>query len=218
MMGGGRCLLLLWMLTVSVCLAGCRSAPPPPGPGAPGSGPATRQAGEALAGRRVLMVVAPRDFRDVELVQPRDALALAGATVEIASTQRGTVTGADGLQVEATVTASEADATAYEAVVFIGGPGMAPRVTDPALVGLARRATKAGKLVGAICVAPGILAEAGLLNGVEATAFESELERLRKGGARLAAAPVVTSGRIVTANGPGAADAFGKALVGALSQ
>jgi len=68
-------------------------------------------------------------------------------------------------------------------------------------------------VVGAICIAPGILARAGILKGRKATVFPSEIEALKRNGAFYTALPVVIDGRIVTASGPEAAEEFGKALV-----
>jgi len=67
--------------------------------------------------------------------------------------------------------------------------------------------------VGAICIAPGILARAGILKDKKATVFPSEIETLKREGAHYSALPVVIDGKIVTADGPEAAEGFGKALV-----
>jgi len=80
------------------------------------------------------------------------------------------------------------------------------------------KCTNAGKIVAAICIAPEILAEAGLLSGKKATAWSGSLEKLRAKGAKVENAPVVSSGRIITGNGPGAARAFGRAIAEALGK
>jgi putative intracellular protease/amidase len=71
-------------------------------------------------------------------------------------------------------------------------------------------------VVGAICIAPTILARAGLLTDLDATAFPTERDELIRGGAHFVADPVVGAGRVFTANGPGSAELFGWRLAAAL--
>ena len=84
---------------------------------------------------------------------------------------------------------------------------------------LAVEANKAGKPVGAICIAPCILAKAGVLKGRRATVFPGKeyTDILREGGATVVRAAVVEDGLLVTANGPNAAARFGDALIRALA-
>ena len=81
---------------------------------------------------------------------------------------------------------------------------------------LAKDADAKGKVVAAICIAPRILANAGLLEGVKATCYESETEAIKKLGADFQPNDVVRDGKFVTANGPHAATDFGKAIAQAL--
>ena len=74
-------------------------------------------------------------------------------------------------------------------------------------------AVEAGKLVGAICIAPRILSEAGILNGKKATVYSSEAGVLRANGAIYTGKDVEVDGKIVTASGPHAAEQFGNTLV-----
>jgi len=71
-----------------------------------------------------------------------------------------------------------------------------------------------GRLLAAICLAPPVLARAGVLAGKRATAYpaQSAIIELKRGGATYVVEPVVRDGTIVTASGPEAAAAFGAAL------
>ena len=62
----------------------------------------------------------------------------------------------------------------------------------------------------AICLAPVVLARAGILKGKKATYYEStaSFREMKAGGAVLVNKPVVADGRIVTANGPAASKEF----------
>lgn len=161
---------------------------------------------------RVLMVIAQDVFRDEEYAQPKQILESRGAEVSTASVHAGNCRGKLGTSAHAGLGIAEARAEDYEAVVFVGGGGAQCFFDDPVAHRLARDAFEAGKVVGAICIAPSVLARAGLLEGVRATAFPSQEADLRAHGAIWTGIPVETDGRIVTASGPEAAAAFGEAL------
>ena len=164
----------------------------------------------------VVMVIAPRVFRDEEYAKPRQVLEDRGARVVTASVAPGECIGKLGMKAVAEISVSEALSRPWDAAVFVGGGGAEVFFDDPSARELARRTLAADKVVGAICIAPSVLARAGLLEGVEATAFPSQKGDLIAHGARWSDGPVVTDGRIVTANGPEAAVAFGEALASAL--
>jgi len=181
------------------------------------AGPTDRSEDQPLVGQRVLFVVAPKDFRDEEYTVPHETLTEAGAEAEVASLETGTAVGADGTEVQVTLAAKDATPDDFAAVVFVGGPGMMEYLDDPDLTGLAKRFAEAEKVVAAICVAPAILAHADLLKGRRATVWESEEETLEEKGATLAGEDAVVDGRIVTAPGPDAAQAFADAIEATLS-
>jgi len=163
--------------------------------------------------QRVLAVIAFEQFRDEELVVPREVLEQAGVGVTVASSALGTARGKLGAQVEVDVLLADAKAGDYDAVLFIGGPGSKGYWDDPAAQRLAREFHEAGKLVGAICSAPIILARAGLLEGRSATCFEGDRAEFAKGGAAYTGAEVTLDGRFITGNGPVAAEAFAYTMV-----
>lgn len=158
---------------------------------------------------RVLMVIAPAVFRDEEYAHPKAVLEARGAEVITASRAVGPCQGKLGMTAEATVALADAEASGYDAVVFVGGGGAETYFDDPSAHRLARATLEAGRVLGAICIAPSILARAGLLHGVRATAFASQKDDLIAHGARWSEGPVEVDGPIVTANGPDAARDFG---------
>jgi protease I len=83
---------------------------------------------------------------------------------------------------------------------------------------IAKDAAAKGKVVAAICIAPSILARAGLLKGKRAAAWRAQQSDLRRYGARWVPQPVVRVGKIITANGPKAARRFGETLAAALAE
>ncbi len=104
----------------------------------------------------------------------------------------------------------------YEGVAFIGGPGMVELVENSEFVKLAKEFYDAGKLTTAICIAPVILANAGILKGKKATVWSGAEEEIKKGGGVYTGKSVEVDGKIITANGPPAAEDFGEAIVEAL--
>lgn len=160
-----------------------------------------------------LLVIAPETFRDEEYADPKRVLEAAGFDVTTASVNAGVCTGRFGLEAVADVALKDVDTDRFDVVAFVGGGGAKIYFDDPIAHRVAREAIEADKIVGAICIAPSILAHAGLLKGITVTSFPSEEADLAEHGATWTGRPVEVDGRIVTANGPDAATAFGEELV-----
>jgi len=94
----------------------------------------------------------------------------------------------------------------------VGGGGASEYFNDKTAQNIANDAVQAGKLLCAICIAPATLANAGVLKGKKATCFSSVESSLVKGGATVEKRDVVQDGKIITANGPGAAKEFAKTI------
>ena len=165
--------------------------------------------------KKVLMVIAPSNFRDPEYYEPKKALEDRGIKVLTASTSK-TAKGAEGGVVNVEVLLKDAKADDYDAVVFIGGPGAYQFHDDKAAHELAKDTASLGKVLGAICAAVGTIAKAGVLNGKKATCFSGIADILKAGGAIYTGEGVTVDGNIITADGPKSAKAFGEALAKAL--
>jgi protease I len=165
---------------------------------------------------KVLIVIAPEKFRDEELAEPVAALTKAGIGYEIASTRRGTCTGMLGAKVNATLSLDDIDPKSYDGLIIVGGSGSQAHLWDDEMLPpIVRFFHDKMKVIGAICLAPAILARAGILKGKKATYFESpaSFREMKAGGAVLVNQPVVTDTRIVTANGPAASKAFAETFI-----
>lgn len=157
-------------------------------------------------------------FEDIEAIAPVDILRRGGVEVALVSiTAEREVTSAHGVRFVADTTIAEIDWTQADALFLPGGlPGATNLdACQPLREGLLRHA-QSGRLVAAICAAPMVLGHLGLLEGKKATCypgFENELK-----GADATGALVERDGQVLTGKGPGAAMAFGYALLEALGK
>lgn len=170
-----------------------------------------------VSGKKILMVIAPDGFRDEEFLEPKQVFESANAEVTVASKGVKVAKGKLGASAYVDIDISDVDALKYDAVVFIGGPGASVYFDDPAVHKIAKDAYSADKVVAAICIAPSILANAGVLKEHKATCFESESENVNVKSKGYTGNPVTVDGKIVTGNGPGAAKKFGQEIVKLLS-
>lgn len=171
----------------------------------------------------VLMAIAFKGFRDEEYLQPKKVLEQAGFSVNTTSTKMGMAEGTYGTTVVIDTDINKVDPNDYLALVFSGGEGMEKELDNPQFQKLAQDFVKAGKPVAAICIAPALLAKAGLLQGKKAAVWSSPLYKksikiLKANGAIYEDKPVVRDGNIITANGPAAAQQFGEAIVNLLNK
>ncbi|MDO8446384.1 MAG: DJ-1/PfpI family protein [Deltaproteobacteria bacterium] len=161
----------------------------------------------------VVFIIAEKVFRDEEYLVPKEVLAKAGIKVITASTTTGEAIGKLGLKVKPDTLVSQIDVDKLDALIFIGGGGAEQYFNDPIAHRLAKEAVEKEKILGAICIAPVILANAGLLKGKRATVFPSGADSLKKGGATYTGGDVEIDGKLITGCGPEAAEKFGTELV-----
>jgi protease I len=169
-----------------------------------------------LAGKRVVMVIAPDQFRDEELLVPRRMLEEAGATVKVASRSKMECKGMLGAQVKPDFLVSEVKMKEFDAIVVVGGMGSPEYLWgDIMLHALLAEANAANKTTASICLSGAVLARAGVLKGRRATVYKTpeSMKELEKGGAIYSGEPVTVDGNVVTGENPDAAKKFGEALI-----
>lgn len=151
-------------------------------------------------------------FEEMETVTPVDVLRRAGIEVVIASLHRKLAVGRCGIRVEADVFLAGLDVSGFDLLLIPGGPGVADLRKDGRAAALAGQFAAAGKPVAAICAAPLVLMDAGLLGGRRFTAYHSVREEL---GGGLEERVVVDDG-IITSRGAGTALDFALVIVAQL--
>ena len=111
-------------------------------------------------------------------------------------------------------TIAELDFDEYDMLILPGGvPGTPNLRACGRLMDEVVSFYKKGKQIAAICAAPGIFAELGLLKGIPATCNPSRDDLLTENGAILKENKVVVSGNIITSRAMGTAIPFGLAIV-----
>ena len=168
--------------------------------------------------KNALFVIAFEGFQDLEYSKSREILEAAGVKITVASSSLGTATGKFGKRVDSDLTINEVIVADYDAIIFIGGPGATEYIDNQTAHILVREAVKANKILAAICIAPEILAKAGVLTGKKATVWSSIIERssidiLKDNGAQYLDQEIVVDGKIITGNGPDAVEKFGQAIL-----
>jgi protease I len=169
---------------------------------------------------KVLIVIAPEKFRDEEFSVPAAALQKAGIGYDIASKTRGGCTGMLGTKVNATLSFEDVEPKTYDGILIVGGGGAQEHLWDDEILGeMVKYFHASAKVVAAICLAPVVLARAGILKGKKATYFNNPVSfrEMKSGGAVLVDKAVVADNRIITANGPAAAAEFADAFIRTLT-
>lgn len=161
--------------------------------------------------KRVLCLLV-EGFEEIETVTPVDLLRRAGVEVVIAAVHGKMATGRGGIRLEADVVLADIDAGAFDLLLIPGGPGVWELRRDGRAASLAKDYHAAGKPVAAICAAPLILLDAGLLAGRRFTAYHSVREELGGGLDER----VVVDGDLITSRGAGTAQDFALALIARL--
>ena len=171
-----------------------------------------------LEDKNILMIVASTNFRDEEFQVPESMFEKEGAKTTVASSSLNESRGMLSATVKPDILIADVKPSKYDAVIFVGGSGASEYWDDAKSHEIARSSLEQGKLLGAICIAPVTLANAGVLKGKKCTVFSSEAGKLREKGAIYTGTGVEIDGNIITANGPQSSKDFADAIVNALTE
>lgn len=191
-----------------------------------------------LAAKAILLIIASEGYHPAEYGFTRQALENAGFTVEIASDKMGTASGrpsADHVakckeaactkayedypqfaNAKVTKLVKDINPEDYAGVYLIGGPGALEFLDNPTTYLILQNLAIRAQPIGAICISPRILANAGLLERKMVTGWDGDnklAEVLAQAKAVYVKKPVVVDGNLITGNGPEAAQQFGQAIV-----
>ncbi|HCJ00321.1 MAG TPA: protease [Sulfitobacter sp.] len=160
-----------------------------------------------------ILILATDGFEQSELLRPLDDLKANGATVHVATPDGEAITGWDendwGKEVAADLKLADVKVEDYHAIVLPGGqinPDLLRANKDA--VSLIKSFADAGKTVAAICHAPWLLIEAGVIKGRAATSYASIATDVKNAGAHYEDSEVVVDQGIITSRSPEDLDAF----------
>jgi 4-methyl-5(b-hydroxyethyl)-thiazole monophosphate biosynthesis len=163
---------------------------------------------------KVLLPLA-EGFEEIEAVAVVDVLRRANIEVVVAGLHPGPVTSSRKITMVPDTAIDCVNSEGFDMIVLPGGqPGTDNLNSDPHIHRLLAEFQSSGKLIGAICAAPIVLAAAGLLTGKRATSHPGSSARLE--GAIYEDRVVVTDGNIITSQGAGTAISFALAIAARL--
>jgi len=169
--------------------------------------------GLSKSDKKILMIIASQNFRDEELLIPKKLFEKEGYSVVIAGTSLKPAKGMLGAVVTPQILIDQVKVDEYDAIVFVGGVGAKEYFNNSIAHKIAKEAVSKNKILAAICIAPRILAEAGVLKGKKATVWVSEEKILEEKGANYTGKSVEVDGNIVTGSGPQTAEEFAKIII-----
>lgn len=152
-------------------------------------------------------------FEEIEALCPLDLMRRAGLQVVTVGIGGDEITGSHGITVKTDITDAEYPRDAKPEMIFLPGgmPGTLNLGASEAVIGAIRSAVERDAYISAICAAPSILGDMGLLVGKKAVCYPGFEDRLT--GAVIPDCKVVLDGKILTAKGMGAATEMGLKIV-----
>ena len=152
-----------------------------------------------------LVILAP-GFEEIETVAVIDVLRRSGIKVTVAGLLPDSVEGAHSLKIVPDKTIDTVQMKDFDAIVLPGGnPGYKNLRRDERVLDMIKEAYNSGKLVAAICAAPAVLSDAGVLKNQKCTIYPGMENEVKNGGGKFLENSVVVDGNLITSRGPATA-------------
>lgn len=171
-----------------------------------------------LKTRNLLIFLPARQFNDQEFLIVNHELKKHGFAVFIASDTAWMCEGINGLKVKADMNIFNIHVNNFAGIILIGGAGARKYRDNQQLQRIIKKFNEEKKIVAAICSAPVILAQAGILKNIAATCFYEDKTELINAGADFKPSPVISRKNIITAEGPKASADFADAIIFKLNE
>lgn len=171
--------------------------------------------------KKAALIIAFNDFQDQEYFTAKQVLEDGGMETTTFSDSIGMARGVYGGEVKVDKKLYELDVKNFDAVIFIGGGGAFGFIENTVCHQICCDTVKNKKILGAICIAPAILARSGVLKGKRATVWsipidKSAIKIFKECGVDYSGGDVEIYGKIITANGPQSAEKFGQAILNSI--
>lgn len=175
-----------------------------------------------LSGKRIA-ILATDGFEQSELFEPRKALLEEGALVEIVAPHDGAIQGMEHIIMGKTVPVDTLLANAlpahYDALVLPGGAHNPDALRiDAHATAFVRSFFEDQKPVAAICHAPWVLINAGVVKDRRLTSWPTIRQDLQNAGAEVVDEEVVVDGLLITSRGPKDLPAFCKSMIAVIAK
>ena len=176
-----------------------------------------------LSDKKILIIIAFDEFQDIEYREVRKVLENDNAEITVASSKAGQARGKLGNIVNIKETIYTISPKDYDTVIFIGGPGAEEYFENHRAYQICHETLNHKKILAAICIAPVILAKAGVLSHKKATVWSSAIdqsyvEQLKSNGAVYMGNTVEMDSKIITASCPDASSDFANKIISVLKE
>ena len=168
-----------------------------------------------MLNKKILFLIAQENFRDEEYLIPKAILEKQGIKVTTVSLKKQESIGMLGAKVMPDLAVKDVIVNSFDMLVVAGGNG-SPKMADfMQIIEMIKKFDYLHRPIAAICLAGYVLAMAGILTNVRATVFPAEkaVNEYKMRGVKYVEGPLVVDGRIITADGPEQAKAFGNEIV-----
>jgi len=167
--------------------------------------------------KKVLLIIASNGFQPLEYSQPKTILEKKGVEVITASDQVGVaVSAVEAMKTQVDLVLDDVKVEEYDGIFIMGGSGALKHLDNKKTYRIIREVADSGKVWGAICISPRILAHAGVLRQKKVTGWNDDgnLDQiLSDAGAEYVREPVVVDDKLITGWGPNAAEEFGRVIL-----
>jgi len=172
--------------------------------------------------KKVAIIIASENFRDEEYFVTKEVLEKKGINVKTVCDKTKAV-GKFGGEAEADILINDLNVDNFDAIIFAGGQGAIKLLDNDLSYNILKKAMIMKKIVAAICIAPTILAKAGILAGKRATVWSTDMDKsaikiLQLNDAIYERKSIVKDGNIITGENAEFAQEFGEAIVEELTK
>jgi len=172
--------------------------------------------------KKVAIIIASENFRDEEYFITKEVLEKKGISVKTICDKPKAI-GKFGGEAEADILISDLNIDNFDAIVFSGGSGAVKLLDNELTYLLIRKAMIMKKIIAAICIAPTILAKAGVLAGKKATVWSTDMDKsaikiIQLNDGIYQRSAIVIDDNIITAENAEFAQEFGETIANELTK
>ncbi len=164
-----------------------------------------------LQGKRIAMIIGISGYDTSELYEPKKLFESHGGRVDVVATEMGEAVSGAGVSAKIDIVIDSLNVGDYDAIVFVGGSGAGYYYDHAKAHAIAKETLRQKKILGSICAASTILANAKVLKGKEATGYYKD--PIVESGGTYSSKFVVRDGNLITAIGPNVVKEFAEEIV-----